>query len=187
MDRIKEENINTVEFYDKFYDNANTEGRGGNYQFIVNDLRDKRGDILDVCCGTGEGCKLMHDELLEMSISGCDFSPKAIGICGDEMPEINHFFVWDIRNEFPHPALFDYVTCVQSLEHIDDPFAAIDKMLQLCAKAVYISVPYDTYMNGEPAHVNRFNIEDFKRYEEDYDIIVSVDNWKFLRITIKKK
>jgi 2-polyprenyl-6-hydroxyphenyl methylase/3-demethylubiquinone-9 3-methyltransferase len=94
---------------------------------IVSNWKNK--SVLDVGCGGGYSCEYMTDR--EMQISGIDISPSSITVAKNHALANN--LTIDYRTadacQLPFPdASFDFVLCVDVLEHINDPALAIKEI-----------------------------------------------------------
>lgn len=166
-------NRNTTKFWDNHYKSKYSFDREDYLPLLR--LLDKRGkfSLLDIGCGAGEGCKLIKKRFPEGEIYGADFSPLAIEKAKKSFPNIK-FFVGDISKD-DIPKNYDYITIVEALEHITNPFPIVDKCLKHVTKSLIISVPYTPNLpsgNVESGgvHVYSFNKDSFKTY--NYKIVL---------------
>ncbi len=103
------------ELWDGFY-TAN--GRAWRRSSRVPDLFSGSGDALDLGCRNGKTVSALVD--MGYRVTGIDFSPMAVSICGEKFGDAASFAVGDLSSlPFPNES-FDYVTAVHVLEHIDD-------------------------------------------------------------------
>ena len=75
-------------------------------------------------------------------------------------------------------ASFDAVVCLEVLEHLDDPTAAVEELLRVARRAVVLSVPYEPwfrlgnllrgkYLSGlgnHPEHIQHWNPRRFRTF-----------------------
>jgi SAM-dependent methyltransferase len=73
---------------------------------------------------------------------------------------------------------FDAVTCLEVLEHLDDPAAAVRELARVARRAIVISVPYEPYfrignvlrgkhlggLGNHPEHVQHWNLRSFAAF-----------------------
>ncbi len=77
-------------------------------------------------------------------------------------------------------ASFDAVLCLEVLEHLEDPAAAVRELLRVARKAIVLSVPYEPYfqlgnllrgkylggLGNHPEHIQHWNMRRFRRFLE---------------------
>jgi len=79
---------------------------------------------------------------------------------------------------------FDYVFCFETLEHLENPILGLKELSRVCAKKVFISIPWvektrvheDNYRPDAPAvenHVFEFNREDFAKIITHTDLKIT--------------
>jgi len=107
----------------------------------------KQLDVVDVGCGTGHMLQALGRRLAprELVLTGLDFSAVAVGRCRALLPAAT-FVVGDLY-ESPLPAsAYDLVLCLETLEHLLDPLAALRELLRICKTGgrLVLTVP-----NGE--------------------------------------
>jgi SAM-dependent methyltransferase len=73
---------------------------------------------------------------------------------------------------------FDAVTCLEVLEHLDDPASAVRELLRVARRAVVVSVPFEPYfrignvlrgkhlsrLGNHPEHVQHWNLRTFSAF-----------------------
>ena len=73
---------------------------------------------------------------------------------------------------------FDTVTCLEVLEHLDDPAAAVRELARVARRAVVVSVPFEPYfrignvlrgkylarLGNHPEHVQHWNLRTFPAF-----------------------
>jgi len=80
--------------------------------------------VLDICCGTGYGTKLISE--VANKVIGIDYSTHAIAYADAEHPSNVKFLCANVETTTIDDEI-DVVTCMQGLEHLDDPKAVIEK------------------------------------------------------------
>jgi len=117
--------------------------RDETHDWVVNALsKEKRGLLLDVPAGTGA----LTSRLRKMGfvVSCCDINPSLFGI---EDLEIRK---GDLSQTLPYPEeYFDFITCLEGLEHLENPFNAIREFHRILKPRgkLFISIP--NYLNIE--------------------------------------
>ncbi len=168
-------NMNTNKFWNRYYNSGENELEEENYEALksILDSTDEF-SLLDIGCGEGAGCDLLQKKFSKSEINGSDFSSHAVQSAKKRYPNIN-FFVLDITKDHI-PKKYDYITIVETLEHITDPFPVVDKCLSNVNKSLIISVPYTPDLppgkiKGGGVHVYSFNKESFNNYKSDIKLI----------------
>jgi 2-polyprenyl-3-methyl-5-hydroxy-6-metoxy-1,4-benzoquinol methylase len=117
----------------------------------------KSDKILDAACGLGVFTRLMRDKLETTNVSGFDFSNTVI-VKAREENEGLHFFCHDIYN--PLDEQYDLICCLESLEHLANPEAAIQNLIaSLTDKGIlYLTVP-DGRIDQSSRHINFWSPE----------------------------
>ena len=101
-----------------------------------------RGALLDAPAGTGALALRLAE--LGFSVSCLDINPASFQAQGFE------FQACDLNQSLPYlPESFDYVTCLEGLEHLENPFNAIREFHRILKSGgrMYLSVP--NYLNIE--------------------------------------
>jgi 2-polyprenyl-3-methyl-5-hydroxy-6-metoxy-1,4-benzoquinol methylase len=136
------------------------------------------GRILDVGCGMG--ALLARLESRKRELYGFDISPTGVRIAKSINKEAN-FFVADARNMPFKSNTFDYITCIEVLEHIegDDTVKECYRVLKPNGSALF-TVPNKSGPGGIPVwtHVHYFTFKSFACYLEQANFeIVSGDKF----------
>src|SRR6185312_6138806 len=73
---------------------------------------------------------------------------------------------------------FDVVTCIEVLEHLPDPGAAVRELARVARRAIVVSVPYEPWfrvgnlfrgkhvasLGNRPEHVQHWNLRSFEKF-----------------------
>lgn len=124
------------------------------YKFATSHIKDTTLTMLDVGSGTGHGAQYLMSKHQKWRITGVDFVTSAAII-----PTIGI----DLRTE-DIPGIYDYVLCIQTLEHFRDPGVVMTKLLQACKKELIVMVPWKEAMSNASHHESVFGKRFFKRY-----------------------
>lgn len=130
------------------------------------------GSVLDAGCGEGEllrrgvlgGCRAVSLDRSWEALAEGGFSASAV--CGSVLA-------------LPFgPAAFDAVVCLEVLEHLEDPAAALRELMRVARRAVVLSVPYEPYFRmgnllrgkylsgwgNHPEHIQHWNLRRFREF-----------------------
>lgn len=168
-------NMNTNKFWDRYYKSGENKLEDEDYEALKNVL-DSSNDfsLLDIGCGEGAGCHLLQKTFPKSEINGSDFSSHAVKSAKNRYPHMN-FFVLDITKD-QLPKKYDYITIIETLEHITEPFPVVDKCLRNVNKSLIISVPFTPDLptgkiKGGGVHVYSFNKKSFQNYNSEIKLI----------------
>ena len=101
-----------------------------------------RGRVLDVPTGTG----ILADRLRKIGfeVSCCDIDPSYFSISDLTIQ------VGDLNQSLPYPsASFDFILCVEGLEHLENPFNAIYEFSRLLKPKGKVFLTLPNYLNIE--------------------------------------
>lgn len=124
---------------------------------------------LDAGCGEGETVARLGP-LLGERIAAVDLSAYSVGRVVERLPEVDARIASVTDLPFAD-ASFELVLCLEVLEHLDDPAAAVAELVRVGARDVVVSVPFEPYFRigsllrgkyvsafgNHPEHVNHFN------------------------------
>ncbi len=120
-----------------------TLARSGTHEKIIQFLQNEnKGKLLDAPAGTG--ILAMKLKALGFDCYGCDINEEGFKVQDVE------FRVGDLNKSIPFEAnYFDYITCIDGLEHLENPHNAIREFKRLLKKGgkLFISIP--NYLNIE--------------------------------------
>lgn len=104
--------------------------------------------VVEFGCGTGQFAKALFDRGC-CGYGGIDFSEEAVKLAQENVKPSGMFVVYDITKVVV-TSDYDYLVCLETLEHIEDDFAVLNRIRP--GKHCLISVPnYDG-----PNHVRHF-------------------------------
>jgi SAM-dependent methyltransferase len=118
-------------------------GRDETHDRVVEMLeRERRGKVLDVPCGTG----ILGDRLRRMGfeVSCCDINPSYFSV-----PELR-LDVGDLNRSLPYgDHSFDYLTCLDGIEHTENPWNAIREFQRVLKRSGKLFISLPNYLNIE--------------------------------------
>jgi 2-polyprenyl-3-methyl-5-hydroxy-6-metoxy-1,4-benzoquinol methylase len=142
---------------------------------------------LDAGCGEGETLARLGASLPGRS-SAVDISPEAVEFTARRFPQA------DVRcesvYELPYDSdSFELVICLEVLEHLQDPAAALDELSRVSSSEVVLSVPHEPWFRGgsllrgkyvrtlgnHPEHINHWNPRTLRALLAERLDVVSVD------------
>ena len=100
------------------------------YEFASKHVRGKT--VLDIACGTGYGCRILHDKGKAKKVIGIDIQKDAINFARTKY-EMNgiEFKVGDaLRIDFPKN-YFDVIVSFETIEHVKSPKKMISEFLRV--------------------------------------------------------
>jgi len=116
-------------------------GKGSTWNEIQMFFVSKKGNILDVACGTGLNMRDIKKLSPEANIYGCDISKNLIDICLKSGIESKNLICSDaIKIDFPEN-FFDYSYSIGSLEHFTEK--GLDEVIE---KLHFITKNYSIHM-----------------------------------------
>jgi len=113
------------------------------HDWVIDALsKEGRGSLLDAPAGTGALAERLKD--LGFSVSCCDINPSFFSASGIEIKE------GDLNQMLPYPSKsFDFITCIEGLEHLENPFNAIREFYRLLKYGGKIIISLPNYLNIE--------------------------------------
>ena len=120
--------------------------------------------ILDVASGGAIEIKRLRENGVKNKIDACDFWEEL----GDyyktkTKPEldISNYFACDVTKDIPVPNnSYDIVLACEIVEHLDDPYSFLSKLIKIARKRVIVTCPYKTAFACDE-HVWQFDLGDF--------------------------
>lgn len=113
------------------------------HDWIIDALsREQKGNLLDVPAGTG--ALAFRLKKMGFSVSCCDINPLIFTAPGLKCIE------GDLNQNLPHSSeSLDFITCIEGLEHLENPFNAIREFFGILKPGgkLFLSVP--NYLNIE--------------------------------------
>lgn len=89
-------------------------------RYLLSDLRNVHGKVLDVGCGAGSVAKAVRRERPDLEVFGCDLSESALALVG-RSPEGVHFRLATAEKLPFGDGEFDFVWIFDVLEHVEYP------------------------------------------------------------------
>ena len=180
MSLKKEENINTVDYWDMRFGTGDWASKGGHSQtrmFAEAQLpflkipSSFKGSIGDFGCGAGDAFPLYHQAWPQAKLLGVDFSAAAIQLCAARYGHVAKFVCGDI-SAVPE---VDIIVCSNVLEHLDDDSDVVAQLLRKC-KTLYVIVPYKEHpLSSE--HIRGYDDNSFSKFAVARKVIFKSRGW----------
>lgn len=135
-------------------------------------------DILDAGCSIGYQLETIGKRYLPRSLTGYEWSKKTIEIARKLSPSPN-YVLFDILKDKNNKE-FDVVLCIQVLEHLLDPEAALSNLLSMTKGGgfICITVP-DGRKDTFYGHIFFWSPESFRLFIEKYAPTYSSKKYSF--------
>jgi 2-polyprenyl-3-methyl-5-hydroxy-6-metoxy-1,4-benzoquinol methylase len=101
----------------------------------------------DVGCGGGSITHRIVEAIKPSRADGYDANADLIRAASKLFPAIS-FRVWNLTHDDPRRERYDLVTCLETLEHVEDLQAALTKLLAITARTLLITVPIELGLLG---------------------------------------
>ena len=113
------------------------------HDWIIEALsKEKRGLLLDVPAGTGALALRLKEK--GFSVSCCDINPSLFSVEGIEIRR------GDLNQSLPYgPESFDFITCLEGMEHLENPFNAIREFSRILKGGGKLFLSLPNYLNIE--------------------------------------
>lgn len=186
MKRVIKENINTPKYWDgelkKEYLSTKRRFDDDRRDFLTGAMEDvwqyypdyEQLNILDVGCAEGQALRSVHVLFPTWRKAGVDFCPESIMRCKDFDPNFEFWCqsVYDLPFEDNE---FMVVHCGETLEHLDDPEAAVKELFRVVKPKgnLVLSVPFMD-KNTSPEHIWEFDIQNCIDLTAPYGKIVNL-------------
>ncbi|MFH0791008.1 MAG: class I SAM-dependent methyltransferase [Candidatus Omnitrophota bacterium] len=136
--------------------------------------------LLDVGCGNGEFLREVQKVMPHVKLAGVDISSRIIEKNRSLMPGVE-FYTIDLNNEIL-PNRFDVVVCMEVIEHCADYQNAIQRLMEMTGKWLFITVPCGPVFEIDRCvgHLRHFNAKDISTAVTNAGLrIVSLQCWGF--------
>lgn len=130
--------------------------------------------IVDLGCGEGIVAGMLHESLPDAAYLGIDLSVEAVETARRLNPDLD-FRVGDVLETPPAEDGAELVLCLEVVEHLDDPDAAVSRVLEWTSSDALISVPWEPWfrlgnlmrgrhvarLGNHPEHLQQFSPRTF--------------------------
>ena len=144
------------------------------YSFAIR--HGKRGDVLDIACGTGYGSYqlLQADKYAQSRVVAVDIDQSAIDYANKRYSNPAIRFVCADAMKYQDPQGYDTIISLETIEHIQDAGLFVKKLHSLLKKdgILIISAPVTPSTDGNPHHFSDFTVSRFKKLFETSGFII---------------
>lgn len=162
---------NSKEYWNKRFETGDWDAQGGKEQslffaqiaysimpdFLKRDLGKNRWSVVDIGCAEGEGTAYLAKRFPLCRVTGTDFSDEAIKTATQRHTNCD-FMVSNVYQEIIEA---DVVFSSNTLEHLRDPWALVEKMCAAAKNYVVLLLPFEDCMIEITEHINTFSLETF--------------------------
>jgi len=142
--------------------------------------------VLDAGCGEGEALVRLAPLLPEV-VLGVDIDPSCIAFAQRRLPRAS-FEVGSVAALDQEDSSFDLVLCVEVIEHLPDPEAALAELARVSRRDLVVSVPWEPWfrlgslmrgrylrtLGNHPEHVNHWTRGSLAEFLGDRMVVVSL-------------
>jgi trans-aconitate methyltransferase len=117
---------------------------------VISELRavaPKNCSYADVGCGGGSITQRIVTAIRPSRSAGYDSNPELIDAAAKLFPDIS-FRLWNLTTNYLAAETYDLVTCLETLEHIEDYESALSNLLKITAGMLLITVPIELGLLG---------------------------------------
>lgn len=144
------------------------------YQFVLNCLN-KTDSVLDLCCGSGFGCRIMKEKA--KTVVGIDKSKKAIDFAKKHYKDC----VFKQGDALKISKDFDVITMFECIEHVEKKKAKkiLDNVGKHCKKMLFLSTPTDAELGKNIYHKSKWNVRELeKELKKNFsNVIFMAQSW----------
>lgn len=119
-------------------------------RLVISDLRNlalRNFSYADVGCGGGSITRRIVEAIRPSRAAWFDSNAELIDAASKLFPDIS-FRVWNLTGPAPFVETYDLVTCLETLEHIEDFQRALTNLLDMSAGILFITVPIELGLLG---------------------------------------
>lgn len=138
------------------------------FDALINPIKDEINSALEIGCG--EGYVTQHIKDLGINVEGADIYERIIKLARNLHPSIK-FSTKSIYELSRYNESYDIVLAIEILEHLHDPYKAVEEMIQVSKKYLFFSVPNEPFfrfanilrlkylknLGNTPGHLNHWS------------------------------
>jgi SAM-dependent methyltransferase len=143
------------------------------YRWIAGHCQGQR--VVDLACGEGYGSAILAEQA--RSVQGVDANPEAHEHARLKYRGENLFFRRALVEEFDEDAPYDAIVFLQTIEHVEDPGALLERLASLLTPEgkAYISTPNRLTLappgatrSDNPWHVREYDATEYRELAEPH-------------------
>lgn len=96
----------------------------------------------DVGCGGGSITQRIVQTIRPSVAVGYDFNPELVALASAKFPNIS-FRLWSVSEKETPGDTYDLVTCLETLEHVEDLKSALKNLLKMTTNDLFLTVPVE--------------------------------------------
>ncbi len=142
--------------------------------------------VLDVGCGEGEALVRLAP-LLPQTVMGVDIDPACVAFAQRRLSGAS-FEVGSVGALDCQDSSYDLVLCLEVIEHLSDPAAALVELARVGRRDLVVSVPWEPWfrlgslargryirtLGNHPEHVNHWTRGSFAEFLGEHLVVVSL-------------
>lgn len=130
---------------------------------IREDKRIRR--ILDAACGVGYGSAILANCKSDVEVIGADIDAAAVAYAQERYGASGAIYLQSDISKLENAAYFDAIVSLETIEHVPDPVAVINKFWQLLSKSglFVLSVPVTPSVDVNPYHLTDFSAASIRK------------------------
>ena len=161
-------NVNTQAYWDGRFGTGDWERRGGLNQsraFSISQLPHLNidasfdGALVDFGCGAGDAMPVYRRAFPRASLTGVDFSSRAVELGRRRFGQIAAF----VQGDYSDVPKCDVIICSNVMEHLDDDRAAASELIKRCHRLLIV-VPFEEREPLCDEHVRSYRLQSFNDF-----------------------
>ncbi|MEW6447567.1 MAG: class I SAM-dependent methyltransferase [Bacillota bacterium] len=157
MKRVREENVNTIEYWDRVYARERESGRRRLYTDLWNSMLQYLPpgcySLVDIGCGAGEFLRFISERRPEYLLYGTDWSVEGLRTAAQCCPQAALYQA--VAGSFNLPRDdFDLAVCSEVMEHVPEPASFLDRVIRVVRPSgrILITTPWE-WGASDPEHL----------------------------------
>lgn len=152
------------------------------------------GRVLDCACGVGYGSYLLADSGKCDSVTGVDIDEESVNYAKERYKHEKAKFIHADAMKFKADEKFDFITSLETIEHMPEPKAFIAHLKTLLKQGGLLvgSVPTTPSVDVNPHHITDFTKASFRKMFtdigfEEVDSRIQIQKFSFKKVAMKEE